>query len=140
MAARRGGPERFRVEQVAEALRMSAGIFTAAANKLGCAPNTIKNYVQRHPSLQAVCDEAQFKTLDLAESKLLAAIGEGNLTAVIFYLKCRGKARGYVERAEISGPDGGAVPVLDVTRLTDEQLERLAAGEDPARVVGGGGT
>lgn len=38
--------------------------------------------------------------IDFAESKLMKAITEDNLTATIFYLKTKGRNRGYVERVE----------------------------------------
>ena len=39
-------------------------------------------------------------SVDLAESKLIEAIKDGNLTAIIFFLKTQGKSRGYSERSE----------------------------------------
>ena len=44
--------------------------------------------------------------LDFAESHLHTQIGGGNTSATIFYLKTKGKNRGYVERQEITGADG----------------------------------
>lgn len=40
------------------------------------------------------------RNIDMAEAKLLSAIGEDNLTATIFYLKTKGKNRGYVEQRD----------------------------------------
>jgi len=40
--------------------------------------------------------------LDFAESKLHKLIDQGNPAATIFYLKTKGKERGYVERQEIA--------------------------------------
>jgi hypothetical protein len=39
--------------------------------------------------------------LDLAESKLIENINKNDDTAIIFYLKTKGKNRGYIERQEI---------------------------------------
>jgi len=38
--------------------------------------------------------------LDFAESQLHKQIKEGNSTSTIFYLKTKGKKRGYIERQE----------------------------------------
>jgi hypothetical protein len=127
--------ERFTVEQVETALRASAGIRSAAARMLGCAPSTIANYLDRHPALREVEAEILDQNLDLAETKLLTAIRDGNLTAVIFFLKTKGKLRGYTERAEVTGADGGPI---DVTKLSDEELERIARGELVPRAGAGG--
>src|SRR5262249_38944429 len=72
-----------------------------------CTPRTVRNYVKRHPRLAEVIEEAVELNLDTAESQLMTLIANGNLGAVIFYLKTKGKARGYIERFEATGSGGG---------------------------------
>jgi len=90
---------KFKVEHVEEALRASGGVVSDAAQKLGCSPASVRNYIRRHKSLQRVLEEVIEANLDLAESALLTAIAQGNMTAVIFYLKTKGRSRGYFERS-----------------------------------------
>ncbi len=67
----------------------------------------------------------------MAETALLASIGEKNMTAIIFYLKTKGKHRGYSEKYVVSGPNDGPIPVShglaleDLRKLSDEQLRAL---------------
>ena len=44
--------------------------------------------------------------IDSAETALKRQILDGNITAIIFYLKTKGKNRGYVERQELTGING----------------------------------
>lgn len=45
-------------------------------------------------------EEAEESVIDNAESKLLQHINDGDVTSLIFFLKTRGKKRGYIERVE----------------------------------------
>ena len=119
------GPK-FTVEQIAEALKGSAGIRSGAALSLGCSRSTIANYVERHPDLSKIESEIVESNLDRAEFQLLKAITSGNLTAIIFYLKCKGKHRGYLERHQVEGSGGGPVIVKpDLSSLTDDDLKKI---------------
>lgn len=103
---------KFSVALIKEALSQSGGIFTGAAQILNCAPNTIRNYVRRSKALQDHLGDVQEITLDIAESTLIKAIQEtarpdAQLRAVMFYLKTKGRSRGYVERTEVAAPAKG---------------------------------
>ena len=98
-------------EQIIGALEQSKGMISPAARALGCDRNTIKRYLKEYTAVaQAIADERE-ATTDLAENKLYEAIQRGEAWAICFYLKCQGKQRGYIEKAEITGAGGGPVSI-----------------------------
>ena len=94
-------PQRFTEEHVAQAVTEAKGILTIAARNLGCSKSTVYEYLERYSSLKGVLAEARESAIDFVESKLMKAIEDGNVTAMIFYLKTQAKHRGYVERQEV---------------------------------------
>jgi len=100
---------RYTVEQVENALNQTAGNIASAARALGASRSTIYRFIENSPTLQQVLVDAREELVDIAESALRREVLNGNITAIIFTLKTQGKARGYVERQEVSGPDGGAI-------------------------------
>jgi hypothetical protein len=131
-------PEYFTVDQVEAALRATGGIKSAAARKLGTKPSTLTGYFKRHPELNDVVLEIKESVLDLAESKLITAIRDGNMTAIIFYLKCQGKRRGYIQSAKVEHT--GEVKhrtVIDWKGATLEELEAEAGEVPQGRQVSG---
>jgi hypothetical protein len=116
--------ERYTQQQVADALFSAGGIQTEAARILGCTKTTLNGYVMRYPYLQEVLHQAKEDKLDLAESKLFEKIESGNMTAIIFFLKCQGKQRGYVEKGETAhkAPEAAAV---DLSTMSNEDLKQL---------------
>lgn len=60
-----------------------------------------------------------------------------NVSAAIFWAKTRMGWR-ETSRVEVTGNDGGPIKLIDVAKLSDEELERIAAG-DLAAVAGDGG-
>ena len=92
---------RYTAAEVAEALTEAKGFTTHAARRLGCTARTVQNYMKRHSTVRQARDEAKESLKDHTEIKLVEAINEGNMTAIIFFLKTQAKDRGYVERQEI---------------------------------------
>jgi len=75
--------------------------------------------------LRQVRRECEEDGLDFAEYKLLDLINSGDRTAIIFYLKCKGKDRGYIERQELTGTDGSPLtPPNVVVNFIDEEENR----------------
>lgn len=61
---------------------------------------TYYNWLNSNTEFKQQVEDAQEALIDYAETKLQQNIMEGNLTATIFYLKTKGKHRGYVETQE----------------------------------------
>jgi hypothetical protein len=94
-----------------EAVKKNGGAVYLAARELGCAPNTIYNRMEKTPALKQAVEDARGEVVDYAEQKLRLAILNGEPWAIAMALKTIGKHRGYVERQEVTGADGGAVLV-----------------------------
>lgn len=108
--------EKFTVAQFIEAIPGTLGIISAIAARVGCDWHTAKKYIEGYTTIkQAYTDEVE-RITDLAETELYKAIKGGDLSAVKYYLSTKGKSRGYVERQEHTGADGGSVTV----RIIDE--------------------
>lgn len=88
-------------EQLLEALERSLGIVTTACERAGISRQSHYNWMRSDSEYRDAVNLIQERTLDFAESSLHKSIREGNVTATIFYLKTKGKGRGYVERQEI---------------------------------------
>ena len=84
-----------------EALERALGIVTTACERANIARQTHYNWMKTDADYKAAVHLIHERTLDFAESSLHKAIKDGDVAAVIFYLKTRGKARGYVERQEV---------------------------------------
>jgi len=82
------------------ALEQSLGIVTAAAKSVGIDRTTHYLWLKDDEEYKAAVDSIQDITLDFAESQLHKQIKDGEITSTIFYLKTKGKKRGYVERVE----------------------------------------
>lgn len=90
---------------VLESLEKSLGVVTTAVKQAGIARSTFYEWL-KDPEFKKQVDDIQNIALDFAESQLHKQIRDGNTSATIFYLKTKGKNRGYVERQEVTGADG----------------------------------
>ena len=110
-------------KELLAALEKSLGIVTTACKACQVARSTFYDWYNNDLEFKASVDDVGEVSLDFAESKLLEQISANNSTATIFYLKTKGKKRGYVERSEVVN----RVDIeTELQELTDAQLyERL---------------
>ena len=87
-------------KQLVEALEKSLGVVTSACKVVGLHRSTFYEWYKNDEQFQKEVDSIQDIALDFAESKLHKQIEKGDTTATIFYLKTKGKKRGYIERTE----------------------------------------
>lgn len=96
-----------------EALEKSLGIVSTAAKKVGIGRTIHYKWIKEDDEYRKAVEDLENVSLDFAESKLHELINgvkmEGkkgvyqrppDTAATIFYLKTKGKERGYVERIE----------------------------------------
>lgn len=89
-----------------EALTGTRGIVTSACASIGIDRQSYYNWMASDPDFASAVAVIKEEQIDFVETNLLERINEGDTTATIFYLKTKGKERGYTERTEITGKDG----------------------------------
>ena len=112
-----------------KALRYSLGNITDATSRVGISRKTHYQWLHADPEYREDVDAITEAAIDFVESKLFQLI-EGatrtietqdgaktvkdapNATAIIFYLKTRAKARGYVERQELTAAIHSPVQII----------------------------
>ena len=106
-----------------EALKKSLGIVTNACERVGVGRTTYYEWYNNDEDFRNKVDDLQNVALDFAESQLHKQIAKQSTAATIFYLKTKGKKRGYIERQEITGADGMPtnfqIEIIDKTEDTD---------------------
>ena len=98
-------------KRMLDAIKKNGGAVYLAARELGCAPNTIYNRMEKVPAMKQAVEDARGEVVDYAEQKLRLAVLNGEPWAVAMVLKTIGKSRGYVERQEVTGADGGKLQI-----------------------------
>lgn len=84
-----------------EILKKSMGNVTIACSKVGISRITHYEWFNKDIEYKKQVEEIYELVLDFAESALHRGIKDGNMSAVFFFLKCKGKGRGYIERQEL---------------------------------------
>jgi len=109
-----------KIGQIEAALRVTGGFVTYAAKKLGVTHQAVTSRIKASERLQRVQDEIRESYLDLSEHKLITKIKDEDLGAIIFFLKCRGKGRGYIEKQQIENvTEQQAQPIKVVIEVED---------------------
>jgi hypothetical protein len=103
---------------IKEAIVKAYGNLSTAAKSLAIERATLYAWIESE-GLEEAVQEGRNKRLDFAESMLDKGMKDGNMTAIIFYLKTQGKSRGYVERQEVTGADGKKL--FEVTIVDGDQ-------------------
>ena len=87
--------------KIVEAMEKTMGVVTSACKLAGVTRPTFYNYLRDDPEFAEKIAEMPDVALDFVESKLFEQIRKNIPASTIFYLKTKGKNRGYVERNEV---------------------------------------
>ena len=84
-----------------EVLRNNAGNIKLSCEKAGIGRTTYYNWIDDDKDFEKEVSNVNEELIDFAESELMKKITDGNLTAIIFFLKTKGQTRGYIEKQYI---------------------------------------
>jgi hypothetical protein len=121
-----------------EAISGSGGIMSTIAKRLRCDWKTAKTYVNKWESTKQAFENEHEGILDMAESLLFRNMqlatkqqADGGVPVETgdakWILSRKGKARGYTERQEITGADGGPVQTHQVALTPEEETAAMSA-------------
>lgn len=88
-------------KELIEAMENCHGIVSDACKSVGVSRVTYYDYYKNDPEFKASIDSIEGTVIDFVENKLFEKIEKGDVTCIIFYLKTKGKNRGYIEKSEI---------------------------------------
>ena len=88
-------------ETILKALENSLGVVTVACKQADIPRSTYYKWLKEDEEFAQDVKEIENIALDFAESQLHTQMKDGSTSATIFYLKTKGKKRGYVERSEL---------------------------------------
>lgn len=116
-------------------LRKTNGLISHAAELLGVSGPAIHDRINRSPHLQEVRKQIEERLIDKSENVVYHHMQQKNLTAAIFHLKTKGKARGWIEKreSEISGKiditQDDWVKKMEEVELTIKPAKQIKAEE-----------
>ena len=107
---------------ILEALEKSLGVVTTACKIVGIGRTQFYQWLKDDEVFASEVKDIENIALDFVESKLFENIRDGKTSETIFYLKTKGKSRGYVERQEITGI-GGMPPKIEIEIIEREDKD-----------------
>lgn len=87
-----------RKKAMLQALEKTMGVVSDASRLAKIDRKTHYNWLKSDKNYAEYVQDLENRMVDFAESALLKLIEQGNTTSIIFFLKCKGKKRGYSQK------------------------------------------
>lgn len=88
-------------------------------------------WIKNDPLFKEQCDMIQEGLIDLAESQLMTNIKNGKEQSLLFFLRCKGRDRGYVEKKEVEHSGNVSVNIVDdIPQIIEAQNIMKAMAQD----------
>ena len=88
------------IEKIIQIYEKKGCNITATCGALGISRKTFYEWKEKKKKLAEGLEAAEEAIIDFAESKLVEHINNDDVQALIFFLRTKGKKRGYVEKTE----------------------------------------
>lgn len=110
-------------KKVLDALEKSLGIATTACKIAEVSRTQFYQWIKDDEEFSKAVQDVENVTLDFVESQLHKQIKDGSGAATIFYLKTKGKKRGFIERQEIDHTtQGDKINIISLGPGTDDEV------------------
>lgn len=106
-----------------EALKKNLYVITAACEQTGIPRRTYYDWMKYDQEFKSKVEEVEEMQIEFAETQLLKKIKEGSEKAIIFFLRTKGRKKGYGENLSVDGS-------LDINKITFEVITKKDALED----------
>lgn len=106
LATWRGKKIKVTDEELAQMLQKAGGYKSRVALQLGVSISAITHRIARSEYLREACKTIEDTLLDMGEASLIKKVQEGEGWAVTFFLKCKGRKRGWIERHDLAFGNG----------------------------------
>lgn len=90
-------------ETFLEMLKKTGGVIVKACESANVSRSQYYRWMEQDVEFRERVNEINEGMIDFVESKLMQQIQAGDTTATIFYLKTKGKNRGYIEKVQLDG-------------------------------------
>jgi transposase-like protein len=106
-------------ERFLQMLKKTGGIIVKACESADVSRSQYYRWMEQDESFKERVDEINEGMIDFVESKLMQQINAGDTTATIFFLKTKGKHRGYHEKIQLDGNMSNDVRISFVAANSD---------------------
>lgn len=110
-------------ENLLKALERSLGIVTSACKEVGVSRETFYRYYNEDEDFKAKVDDINNITLDFVETQLFRKIKDGSERSILFYMKYKGRKRGYTERIDIDANIKGEIDIRKLFGFEDDKTD-----------------
>lgn len=126
-----GRPAKFLSYEQQVQLESLASVLTVEqiADRFGMSRSTLFKIMAENPEIRARFDMGKAKAIEEIGGKLMDKARKGDTASIIFFLKTQAGWR-ETSKVELTGPQGGPVQTLDVSKLSDAALAEMLAVAD----------
>lgn len=115
-------------------LETRLGNVSLTCKATGLSRSQVYKWRETDDKFAAAMDEIEEVTLDFVESKLLKNIADNDTTSIIFYLKTKGKRRGYIEKQQVEAVGRSQIQIQVSNEKTAKQLTEILGNEDDRNI------
>lgn len=123
MAKPKAASIKVKKKKLLEALERSLGIVTSACKEVGLSRNQFYLYYNTDEDFKKRVDEIQDITLDFVENQLLKKIRDGSEKSILFYMKYRGRKRGYIDKIDVNNNISGSLDNITIEIIKNKDKD-----------------